>query len=471
MAASTPCDGQGSRLGTIAVLVPILLVGLLVPLAFAPWREEVFAPVKIELLQALIGIGLLLLGVTVLVGRGPRAVFRPALDGAVLTFAAANLLAYANSADRPTSWWGIFPEYQGLTTVLTYLVGYGLARLAFTPLSGNRTPALDRLFATCTVSTGLVGGYAVLQRCGLDPLWGQADRPFATVGQPNSMAAFLVVGLPAVAATATRRGPWRWVAMTAGTLGALALLASLSRGGWLAALAIGGLGLALRRPGRRRTVLVAGIVAAVVGITALAALPSGRRAALEAGGRIAASADLRTGSTAKHLALARIGVGLTVTHPWFGLGQDVFPEYAQAYADAHLPRADADLLRPRLSESPHNALLSIGAGAGIPALLAYLAVLAAAVRHLLRGRRCGQARAVPALLMITGYVVSSLFLTPEVSSTATFWIVLGAAGSAVRACNDSTGSSSRAIAGTSSAAVRATGPAVTSGVPGSGTGR
>lgn len=423
----------------------VLLICLLVPVVFAPWRAEVFAPLKIQVLHALIGIGLLAMGMGVMLGRFGGTRFLPALDGAIVAFGAMNLLACAHSLDPASSWSGTFPEYQGMATILAYLIAYGLARAAFTVVPATRPDRgrrlrrkrvrvrpLDALFGALTVSTGLIGGYAVLQRLGLDPVWGFAERPFATVGQANSMAAMLVVGLPAaVASYAVRRGPARVASAVAIALGMLGLLSSLSRGGWLAALVAGVVGVVLHRPRALRGPLIAAVSFLVVLILGLAVLPSGRDAVARAGDRVTALGNTEAGSTGKHLALARVGVAVTLDHPWLGIGQEAFPRVAQQYADERLPLQAANLLRPRRSESPHNALLAISSAAGIPALLSFLTFLTAAARHLLIARRRGDTRAVPVLMILAGYVTSSLFMTAEVSSTVVLWAVLGAAGSAV----------------------------------------
>lgn len=419
----------------------VLTVCLVVPLTFAPWRSQVFAPLKIQILQAIIGIGLLAVGACALWCQRLSITPAPAVDLLALVFGLLNLLAYLHSRDRGSSLRGIYPEYQGIATVLTYLGAFGLARVAFTP--GRRTTgprALETLFRVLTVTTGLIGGYALAQRVGYDPLWGYTSRPFATIGLPTSMAAMLVTGLPATAATYSRAGfagnrsrrvpGWRAVAAVAGVLGLIGLLVSLSRGGWLAALVAGGVGLLVGRPriGRRRLLAVGICLGGVVAATLC--LPGCRAGVSQAADRVVAVRDLQTGSAAKHLALARIGLGISLENPWLGVGQDVFHERAQPYADRHLPRPLADLLRPRLSESPHNALLMISAGAGVPALLAFLALLVAVVRGLVGARGYARPCVAAVLMMLTGYVVAGQFFTPEVSSTVTFWIVLGAACSA-----------------------------------------
>jgi O-antigen ligase len=413
-----------------------------VPLAFAPWREEVFAPLKIQVLQLLMGIGLLAVGVQLLTPdlHRPRpdrgtAGLRPAgVDLAAMAFGVINVIAFAQSLDPAGSWWGRFPEYQGLLTVLNYLMAYGVARVAFRHARpGGTSVRLKALFGVLTAATGLIGGYAVLQRIGLDPLWGFAERPFATMGHANNLAAMLVVGLPGCAALrATQSRTIRAAATLAGVLGLAGLIMSLSRGGWLAALAAGAVALALS-PRRARRRMLIGAAALVIAVpAALAVAPGGREMLTQAGARWEALRQTDRGSTGTHLALARIGVAVTLDHPWVGIGQDSFPRVAQRYANERLPRPQARMLSARLSESPHNTLLSVSASAGIPALLAYLWFAGAVARRMLVAHRFGHRQAAPVLTILVAYFVSSLFMTPEVSSTTWFWLLAGAACSAVR---------------------------------------
>jgi O-antigen ligase len=422
-------------------LAAVLGVGLLVPLAFAPWREQVFAPVKIQVLQLLTGIGLLAVGTQLLTrdvrlstARGPAGLRPTGVDVAAVAFGVVNVIAFAHSLDRAGSWWGRFPEYQGLVTVLAYLVAYGVARVAFFPARPDGRPApLEALFGVLTVTTGLVGGYAVLQRLGLDPLWGFVERPSSTLGHANNLAAMLVVGLPGCAAVrAARRGPVRAAATLAGVLGLLGLVTSLSRGGWLAALAAGVVALVLSPRRARRRVLAGAAVLLIALLAALAVVPGGKGMLTQVGTRWEALLQTDNGSTGKHLALARVGVAVTLDHPWAGIGQESFPLVAQRYANERLPRPQARLLSSGFSESPHNTLLSVSAGTGVPGLLAYLCFVGAVARRMLVAHRFGHRQAAAVLTILVAYFVSSLFMTPEVSSTTWFWLTAGAACSAVQ---------------------------------------
>ena len=132
---------------------------------------------------------------------------RPAarvVDFALLAFLGWNVVAFVWSTDRHQSLFGERYQYQGLLTLGLYAGGFLLARLAF----GDRR-LRTRLFAAVTVGAVLVAGYALVQEIGLDPIWHgylPAGRVFSSLGQSNSLAAYLVLAIP-IAAFFARRTP------------------------------------------------------------------------------------------------------------------------------------------------------------------------------------------------------------------------------------------------------------------------
>ena len=399
----------------------VLGIVLVVPLVFDPSRDEVFAPIKATVLQAGLGFGLVMAAIALLRHR-PSVRSVPVADMAVAGFVAWYLVGYVFSIDRSVGLHGEFPEYQGLSTTVAYTGLYLVARLCFTE------PAhLQRLFVVLSVVTAAVGGYALLQRLGLDPLWGVATRPFSTVGQANSMAATLLVGLPAAVATAVaRKGIPRILAWTAVVLGFFGLLTSLSRGGWLGMMAAAVVVLLFQKPRRRRSILLAALTTSAVLALLLAPSSPGRSLGQDARERLAASTS-GEGSVSKHLTLWKLGAVITIDRPWTGVGPQVFPQVALRYADEELTERDYANVRPYWNESPHNGLLSISTDAGVPASVAYLVFLTAIGIRAARATHAGQALAVPVLAVLAGYVVSSQFMTPEMSSSTAVWGLLGAA--------------------------------------------
>jgi O-antigen ligase len=112
-------------------------------------------------------------------------------------FAVVLLLSFTWSVMPVISALGAAPRFGG---ALSYAVYFALALVAIN-LCGH-TRGRDALVLSFIISNGLVAGYGFLQLIGLDPwaaLW-DADvmlgRAFSVAGQPNALAAFLLLTLP-----------------------------------------------------------------------------------------------------------------------------------------------------------------------------------------------------------------------------------------------------------------------------------
>ena len=82
-------------------------------------------------------------------------------------------------------------------------------------------------------------------------------------------------------------------------------------------------------------------------------------------------------------------------------------------------------------ESPHNAVLAVASGAGIPAAIAYLSVLVGVISvlwHATRSRRDAAVRLALLAVMaaVLGHVVTDAFMTSEITGSWLFWILVGA---------------------------------------------
>lgn len=138
----------------------------------------------------------------------------------------ALILTTCTAAVRPSSAWA------ALNVVPFVLVGFSAAVVAARP-SGRR-----RVMDAWLASAGVAAAYAILQHYALPPsLWldqPATTRSWGTVGQPTFLAAFLAMALPfALVGLGRQRGyPWRMA--SAGAI-IVALTATYSRAGWVAA--------------------------------------------------------------------------------------------------------------------------------------------------------------------------------------------------------------------------------------------
>ena len=382
---------------------------------------------KLAVLWAALAAGLVLISLRVLVTaalpRGPGWIWY--VDVPVAAFLVLNIAAWAFSTDRVQSLYGERLSYQGLLTLLLYVGFFAFARLTIADDRGLR-------LLTWAVAGGatLVAGYALVQKAGLDPIWEgylPGGRVFSSIGQANALAAYFVLAIPVTLALLVgSRTIVRLLVLLASAAMVAALVLTQSRGGFLgflavlASLAVGG-GLLVRLPVSRRRFGVGVVVAvALAAIVAAGVSASGNRERVS-------SAD---SSIRFHLDAWRVAVEVAAEHPLLGTGPETFPDVFPRYSHLVLPGDRATALDAFRVESPHNVYLGIAAGSGIPALLAYLAVIAgffvATVRAARSASRERQLVLVAFLAAVTGHLVTDAFMSPDVTSTWLTWVLLGA---------------------------------------------
>jgi putative inorganic carbon (hco3(-)) transporter len=403
----------------------VLATCVVVPCVFWTRIDAVFVVPKLAVLWAALTVGLVLVAVGIVAtGRLPQgARWVPLVDVSVAVFLGLGIAAWAFSTDREQSLYGERLQHQGLLTLLLYVGFFCLARLSIT--DWRRLRLLS--WAVAGGAT-LVAGYALVQRAGLDPIWDgylPGGRVFSSIGQANALAAYLVLAItlsvPLVAGV-----PPRTRAAAVAAIGAMtaALVLTQSRGGFLGFLAaavvfaIASLP-AFAAPTRRLRYAVAGALAAMVVALAVAASAAG-------------GVDRLTSSDSSmrfHLDAWRVAAQIAVEHPVLGTGQETFPDVFPRYSHDLLPDDRADALDPFRVESPHNVFLGIAAGSGIPALIAYLAVIAGFVVVVVRGlgevARDERLALAAALAAVAGHLVTDAFMTADVTSTWLFWLVIG----------------------------------------------
>ena len=235
--------------------------------------------------------------------------------------------------------------------------------------------------------------------------------PHGTLGHPNALAQFLVLGVLAVLALALgERGALRGFGFLAAGVGSLALVVTFSRASWIA-LAVG-VSVYLIDRRTRIPVLAAGAVAAI-GATALVVSDAGA-----IGARISSLFSAQTGNLSDfRLELVRRGARVAAEHPFTGSGH--FEEIG-VYAG-----------RPDLATHPHNLFVGLVVFFGVPAALAFAALVVLAFRSAWRGFRmhAGPQRltAIGFLAFLVAFVVNGLLEYPFWNASLTALIVLALA--------------------------------------------
>lgn len=407
--------------------------GIAIPAIFSIALPDVFALPKTILAVALAALLVVLLTIRLIATGLPLRRPPSPLALALGVFVGWNLVATWFAIDRTQAIIGERLQYQGLASILAYVV-FLLA--AWTTVRGPRRQGIFLL--SVAAGAALVATYAVIQRAGLDPIWLTLpyDRVFSTIGQANALAAYLVLAIPLVLGLAAGRPSAAQVAL-AGLIG-LALVAlafTLSRGAYLGVAAIAIVLAAAAWPrrqslsgrGRVRVVALAGLVVILVSLS----VPDIQDAAKRVAARALLTTDLSEGSIRNHLDLWTVGIAIAADHPVVGTGQDTFVLLFGEYRDRALSPERAAVMGIFRPESPHNVYLATAGGAGLPALAAYIAIVGAVIGRILRAVRTAvEPRAwligAGLLAAIVGHLVTDGFMTAETTGSVLFWTVLGA---------------------------------------------
>jgi len=413
----------------------VLVSCVVVPCLFTTRLAAVFVLPKLAALWTVLTLSLVVIAGGVIFSRtSPREALRLLpVDIAVALFLVLNVAAWSFSTDRRQSLYGERLQYQGLFAVLLMVGFFYVARLSLT--DGRR---LRLLASAITIGATLVACYALVQRTGLDPIWGgylPMGRVFSSIGQPNALAAYLVLAVPIGASLLIAGKLVRGAISLALAAMILALALTLSRAGYLGFLVmlpILALGLRdpLRTSPKRLALGFAAMLCAALAIVAL--VQPARTAMADSWRRATSSTDVGGDSSLRfHLDAWNVAARIAADNPILGTGQETFPDIFPRYSHVVLPPDRAAALDAYRVESPHNVYLAIAAGAGFPALLAYLGIVAGFVAAVASAARRASTRGlrlalVAMLAASAGHLVTDAFMTADVTSTWLFWVLMGA---------------------------------------------
>ena len=444
--------------GWLRAATVLLLAGCaVVPLIFTTRFEDVFYLPKLIALWILLAALIWLVAMAALqdqIGQRFRLIGR--VDVPVAAFVVLNVLALTFSVDKHQSLFGERLQYQGVLTTMLYVAFFYAARLL---LCDRRSLVL--LLASVSFGASCVSAYALVQKVGLDPIWKgylPGGRVFSTIGQPDALAAYLVLAVPVTAVLVVLcRDALRVAALVALAAIIAALVLTESRSGFIglsaAALvflfsAWDGVVEWLRGPRRRVTILVVIVVLVLVVAVVPAARSQVTRVWHRESSQTAVTGDVDIGA---RFDMWRVAVRIIEDHPVLGTGPETFPEEFPTYSSKVLPPSSVRYFSNFRVESPHDEVLSVAAGAGIPTALAYLALLGGIAVTLWRTlRRTKDAVLRLAIVSVlsagSGYFVTNSFNSSEIAGSWLFWTLLGAAvGISAATCATDTRSDARAV--------------------------
>ncbi len=361
---------------------------------------------------------------TVALRRGGVAALPPLLAlaaGALPIWWIATLPAAQHLA---TAVFGMRGRSNGLATMLA-----GFAVFAFVATTRLTARQIERRLGAIVAALTAASVYALGQAAGLDPIPWPEGRPASTLGHPVVFGGVLAIGLPFAAAFAlggrTRRTRAAWG--TAALIQGLALLLTLARGPWVAALCgltvLAFSAIRQRRPFAPRLARLA--VAGVLAVAALLAVSAPTRVSVLS--RAASFGALsRDHSVAYRLHFCRAALAMLRDHPLAGVGWENFGLLYPRYRSAPTEEVESDLIPTMVHSGPLQSAVSGGVPAWILQVLFLVAVGAAVLRRL-RGEAAGPQRLLGAafLASLIAYVVQDLSGWPHVALGTLAFVIWG----------------------------------------------
>ena len=353
-----PVEGRAGVV-VLAALAPAAV------LTFDPWGLYPFGPAKWLVVSLAVPLGAALL----LGARPLRVATRPtAALGALLAVLA---IAAAFGRDPLYAWTGTPERHLGVWLWLLVLVAF-IAGQALRP--DDDGPRVHRGLLLAGTAVGAAG---TIEALGLAPAPLDAgSRLGATLGSPAFLGAAACLLLPPLVTTALDRAAAHRRLVVGGTvlLGVVGLGAG-ARAAWLGLLVAVVASRRHRRdpaPDRKRRLAGALVVAlslvAVVAVTAV-------------GDRVADTFDTNEPGGASRVDEWRVATRVIADHPLLGVG----PEgYRVAFGEGADDDYEREHGRQPLPDRAHSAPLDLALAGGVPALVAWLALLAFVGRHIRR---------------------------------------------------------------------------------------
>jgi O-antigen ligase len=339
------------------------------------------------------------------------------------------------------------------------LVGWAVAFLAFAAGSGLAEDGARRVVGWAAVAAGVVTGVAtVADLAGWDPagVVFAGGRIGGLLGQPVYLGAVSVllgpvaVGLASDLAAYTPRSRRIRRQIAVALLGAagfaVAALGTGTRGAWLGilvAVVVAWPHLRGLVPGRRWV--------AVVGAAVLAALV----VAGPVGSRAAAALDPDDAGGRGRLDEWAVAAAVIAERPLTGAGPEGYRIAAPAHVDGDYTRRHG---RDELIDRAHSAPLDVAASAGIPAAVAYVALVGAVVVRCVRtSRRARDPLLAGMALGVVAWAVQQVVGFPVAEVDPAAWLLAGLVVAGAPRPERAAGRAGRALAATLAAVLVAAG--------------
>lgn len=402
---------ESRHLGVAGVLAGVLAAGIPIAsiLVIDPGGLSPFGPAKWAAVSSLV---LALFATVVFDFRQRRLRYKPSL---LLALWGAFILVAGISA-----MFGLDPLYAWLGTPERHLgvLAWVLCAAAFVAGGLLNHREVHRVAHVSVVVAGIVGMWAVAEALGWEPisLSGAGVRPTATMGSSAYLGAALALLCFASSGFAFARRSWAygslaglaWIALVltgarAAWFGAVVALVVLAAARWVE----------LKRVQPRRLAGFVGL--GLIGLVTLA-LVSG------VAGRAPDLLFDQKGGAQGRLDEWKVAIRVIAAHPVLGVGPEgyridfgkhVGEDYEREHGRASLP------------DRAHSAPLDVGSTTGVLGMGLYLALLAAALKHVWNALRSRDLWRVGTAAGLIAYFAQSVFLFPIAELEPFAWLLVG----------------------------------------------
>lgn len=338
----------------------------------------------------------------------------------------------ATSIHPAVSVLGKYHRVEGLASFINYAIVYFLVVQVV-----DRPARMRSLLRTLFFSGAIVAAYGIMQYLGIEPVtYGalpfEANRSFASYGNPDILGGFLMFSLPLSIALALseERPAWRAVYWVGSILNAVVWVTAFTRSAWVGGVvAIGVLVFAAVRQRVRVKPLDYGMAGASAAAAALVVVRSlsAESQVMNALARVRSIFEFGEGSALTRFQIWGAAWRAVLDRPIFGFGLDTFRLVFPVYKPAEYVRIAGYL---STEDNAHNYPLQVATAIGIPGLLLlygmFVWVLAATARSAF-SKASGGSRLLYAGVWasVAGYLAHLMFGLSVAGTSIFLWLFVG----------------------------------------------
>ncbi len=357
---------------------------------------------------------------------------RTPVDWLILAFLAWVAVSAAFSISPWTALFGKYRRFEGLFSFINYAVIY------FLVLQFADRPSRVRTLATTLFWSGfIVAGYGVMQSLGADIVhWGtlpfEANRAFATYGNPDLLGGFLMFSVPITLGLVLSEDKlWmRLVYWIGFAINMWCLVVAFTRGAWIGAIVSVPLVIFIALRHRAQFFKVDWVPVGAIGVLVAGIIGVSLRSTnqvMNFATRFASILDFSGGSGGTRTEIWSAAIKAVEARPIFGFGADtfrlVFPKYKPV-------KYVADAGYRSVADNVHDYPLQLAAGIGIVGMLMFYSICAwAAIRSApLVFKRSDDHRRIlfgAIWAAAAGYLVQLMFGLSVTGNTFLLWAALG----------------------------------------------